>query len=135
MGDSVIRTPHHPEPLKTELTRVTRSVPAVDAYALRLVASHKLYDDGTFVRHSPSLSPLAPGEAVRVNPADLERLGVTAGDSVRVTSSRMALTLPVEADPGVPRGVAALAFGQPGPGAADLIDASSPVTDVRLENL
>jgi NADH-quinone oxidoreductase subunit G len=134
-GDSVIKTPHQPQPLRVELTRVARSIPAIDAYALRLVASHKLYDDGTLVRHSPSLAPLAPGESVRVNPADLERLGVTPGDSVRVTSSRTALTLPVEADAGVPRGVAALPFGQPGPGAADLIDSTASVTDVRLENI
>jgi hypothetical protein len=31
--------------------------------------------------------------------------------------------------------VAHLAFDQPGPGAADLIDAAAPVTDVRLETI
>ena len=65
----------------------------------------------------------------------LDRLGVGAGDSVRVTSSRTTLTLPTLGDEGVPRGVAVLAFDQPGPGAADLIDATSEVTDVRLETI
>jgi anaerobic selenocysteine-containing dehydrogenase len=95
----------------------------------------KLYGDSTLVQHSPSLAPLATGGTVHVNPADLERLGVTAGDQVRVTSSRTALTLPTAADWGVPRGVAERAVDQPGPGAAARIDASAPVTDVRLETI
>jgi NADH-quinone oxidoreductase subunit G len=111
------------------------AIPAVDAYSLRLVVGHKLYDDGTLVRHSPSLAPLAPGASVRVNPADLDRLGLTHGDPVRVTSSRSALNLPAAADETVPKGVALVAFDQPGPGAADLIDATAPVTDVRLETV
>jgi NADH-quinone oxidoreductase subunit G len=134
-GESVATRPTRPAVLRSTPTVTRRAVPAVDGYSLRLVASHKLYDDGTLVQHSPSLAPLAPGSIVRVNPADLERLGVTAGDSVRLTSSRTALTLTTQADLGVPRGVAHLAFDQPGPGAADLIDAAAPVTDVRLETI
>jgi hypothetical protein len=38
------------------------------------------------------------------------------------------------ADPGVPIGSASVAFNTPDGGAADLIDASAPVTDVRLES-
>jgi hypothetical protein len=41
--------------------------------------------------------------------------------------------LPVRAAPGIPRGIAFLTFNQPGPGAADLIDATAAVTDVRLQ--
>jgi anaerobic selenocysteine-containing dehydrogenase len=70
-----------------------------------------------------------------VHPADLERLGLTSGARVRVTSSRTSLVLVAVADPGVPRQTAALAFNQPGPGAADLIDATGAVTDVRIETL
>src|SRR5207248_2501661 len=53
-----------------------REVPAIDGYSLRLVSAHKLYDAGTLVQSAPSLAPLAPGSAVRVNPTDLERLGL-----------------------------------------------------------
>jgi NADH-quinone oxidoreductase subunit G len=134
-GELVATRPDRPTLLRSVPTATGRAVPPVDGYSLRLVAGHKLYDDGTLVQHSPSLAPLAPGSTVRVNPADLERLGVTAGDSVRVTSSRTALTLATTADVGVPRGVALLAFDQAGPGAADLIDAAAPVTDVRLETI
>jgi NADH-quinone oxidoreductase subunit G len=134
-GESVLTRPNRPLLLRTTPTATGRTIPPVDGYSLRLVAGHKLYDDGTLTQHSPSLAPLAPGSVVRVNPADLERLGVTAGDQVRVTSSRTALTLPTAADLGVPRGVALLAFDQPGAGAADLVDAAAPVTDVRLETI
>ena len=112
-----------------------REVPAIDGYSLRLVSAHKLYDAGTLVQRAPSLAPLAPGGAVRVNPTDLERLGLTNGDSVRVTSSRGAITIPAEADVSVPKGIAVISFDQPGPGAADLIDTASMITDVRLETL
>jgi hypothetical protein len=54
---------------------------------------------------------------------------------VRVTSSRTSLTLSTVAEEAVPKGVAQVAFDQAGPGAADLIDASAAVTDVRLETL
>jgi anaerobic selenocysteine-containing dehydrogenase len=106
--------------------------PAVDAYSLRLVVSRSLYDDGTMVQRSPSLARLAGAPALRVNPSDLDRLGVTSGGSVRVTSSRTSLELPVAADAAMPRGVALLAWGGR---AADLIDVTSAVTDVRVETV
>jgi NADH-quinone oxidoreductase subunit G len=112
-----------------------RDVPAVDGYSLRLVSAHKLYDGGTLVQHSPSLAPLAVGGVVHVSPYDLDRLGLTSGDAVRVSSSRGAITIAAEADLAVPKGVAVLAFDQPGAGAADLIDVSATVTDIRLETI
>jgi hypothetical protein len=52
---------------------------------------------------------------------------------VQATSGRGSVVLPVRSAPGIPRGVAFLAFNQPGPGAGDLIDATAAVTDIRLE--
>ncbi len=104
-----------------------------DSYSLRLVATRKLYDEGVLVTHSPSLAPLAPGSLLRVNPYDFDRLGVAAGDHVRLSSSKADLTVEIAADAGVPRGSAAVYFNQPGLHAASLIDASAPVTDVRVE--
>jgi NADH-quinone oxidoreductase subunit G len=124
-----------PELLRYTPVPTNRDVPAVDGYSLRLVSGHKLYDAGTLVQHSPSLALLAPGGAVRVNPSDLDRLGVTSGDAVRVSSSRGAITIAAEADLSVPKGLALLAFDQPGVGAADLIDSTAMVTDIRLETL
>jgi anaerobic selenocysteine-containing dehydrogenase len=99
------------------------------------VAGRKLYDAGRVSADSPSLAPLAPGTTLVVHPADRDRIGVAEGDEVQVTSSRGSVTLPVRADPGIPRGVAFLAFNQPGPGAGDLIDATAAVTDVRVETI
>jgi len=113
----------------------TRPSPPVDAYSLRLVSSRCLYDAGVMVQGSVSLAPLAPGARLRANPYDLGRLGLTTGDRVRVTSSRGSVFLEAVADASVLRGSAAVTFNQPGDGAADLIDASQPVTDVRVETV
>ncbi len=109
--------------------------PPVDAYSLRLVSGRSLYDAGVLVQQSPALAALVPGACLRAHPHDLGHLGVTTGDQVRVTSSRGSLTLQTVADATVLRGSAVLAFNQPGPGAADLIDAHQPVTDIRVETV
>jgi NADH-quinone oxidoreductase subunit G len=116
-------------------TAPARQAPPVDAYSLRLVAVRTLYDAGALVSHSPSLAALAKGPCLRANPADLGRMGVKTGDRVRVSSSRKSLLLDVAADPRVLRGSAVLAFNAPGEGAADLIDASQPITDLRVETV
>jgi hypothetical protein len=43
------------------------------------------------------------------------------------------MTIRVEVDRAVPRGSATVAFNHDGVNASDLIDASSPVTDIRVE--
>jgi anaerobic selenocysteine-containing dehydrogenase len=97
------------------------------------VATRKLYDRGTMVRHSPSLADLAPPATLRLNPADFGKLGVAAGDEVRVTSSRGHLLVPVQPDPGVPVRFAGLNVNAPGGRANVLVDGGATVTDVRVE--
>ena len=109
--------------------------PAVDAYGLRLVATRKLYDQGTQLRHSGSLMGLAEGAVVRVNPHDFQRLGMSPGDDARVTSARTHVLVPAQPDERVPRGVALLHVNQSG-GRVNvnaLIDSKTVVTDVRVE--
>ena len=116
-------------------------VPKADNYTLRLVAGRRLYDAGSSVTGSPSLTPLVPPLVARANPYDLDRLGASTGDRVRVRSARGELILSAESDEGVPRGVVAIDFNVPGgesaPGnaAATLIDSRQLVTDVRLESV
>jgi NADH-quinone oxidoreductase subunit G len=110
-------------------------VPALDAYSLRLVSSHVLYDQGTIVQASPSLAHLAGPGRLHVNPHDLDRLGVATGGWVRMTWPRGSETIEVVSDTGVPRGSAWLPFDLAGPGAADIIDAGVPVNDVRIETV
>ncbi|HEX8803850.1 MAG TPA: molybdopterin dinucleotide binding domain-containing protein, partial [Acidimicrobiales bacterium] len=114
-------------------TRTVVEPPTLDAYSLRLVVTRKLYDRGTLVRNSPSLADLAPEGALRLNPHDFDQLGLAPGDRVRVTSSRGHITCPARPDPGVPRGCAALQANAPGARANVLVDASTPVTDIRVE--
>jgi anaerobic selenocysteine-containing dehydrogenase len=99
------------------------------------VATRTLWDGGTLVQRSPHLVDLHPEPSLRVNPAELDRLGVAPGARVRVVSPKGALVLDAVADAGVPQGTVSAYFGLPGPGPADLIDATLPVTDVRLETL
>ena len=126
--------PALPDLLKVEPAGEPSPVPQLDAYALRLVSGRKLYDNATLTQRSPSLAGLAAEPCLRVNPHDLERLAIRPGGRVRVRSPRGSLTVDVEADERMPRGAAALAFNLPGTGAADLIDAAAPVTDIRIEN-
>jgi anaerobic selenocysteine-containing dehydrogenase len=85
------------------------------------------------VQHARSLARLAPGTVLRVNPHDFGKLGIEEGSQVRVTSSRGSLSLEIRVDAAVPRGTAAAVFNQPGVGLSELIDATEPVTEVRIE--
>jgi NADH-quinone oxidoreductase subunit G len=108
-------------------------VPAVDAYSLRLIASRRLYDLAAGTQLSPSLAALATEGRLHANAYDLDRLGVTTGDQIKVSSARGSLVAEVAADAAVARGTAWMAFNAPGPAAASLIDVAGVVTDIRLE--
>jgi NADH-quinone oxidoreductase subunit G len=116
-------------------------IPPAENYKLRLVATRRLYDAGSSVTGSPSLTPLVPPLVARANPYDLDRLGAKDGDRVRVRSDRGELVLPTEADERVPRGAVAVDFNvplgpdTPGNAVATLIDSRHPVTDVRMESV
>jgi anaerobic selenocysteine-containing dehydrogenase len=124
-----------PDLLRYEPPSGMPDVPGSDAYSLRLVATRKLYDAGTLVANSASLEHLAAGTALRLNPADLEQLGLTTGGQVRVSSARTTVVVDALGDRGVPRGSAALVVNQPGTSVADLVDATTPATEVRVETV
>jgi anaerobic selenocysteine-containing dehydrogenase len=110
-------------------------VPARDAYALRLVAGRRLYDNGRLVSESPVLTRVRRPFRLQINPQDAARLGVELESQVRVTSTRSSQVVAVEPDAGVPMGVARLDFSADGSGAAELIDANTAITDLRVETL
>jgi len=108
----------------------------IDAYALRLVAGRTLYGNDRVTTSSPSLAPLAESAArLLVSRRDRERIGVEDGTTVRVISPRASVDLPLHTDADTPEGVAFLAVNRDGSGAAELIDLTAPVTDVRVETL
>jgi NADH-quinone oxidoreductase subunit G len=108
-------------------------LPLVDAYGLRLIATRTLYDKGTQVATSRSLAGLSKPARIRLNPADLARLGLDAEATVSVSSPRGRVTLDAVADPGVPAGSAAMFVNHDGADPADLIDVSAPVTTIQVE--
>jgi NADH-quinone oxidoreductase subunit G len=115
-------------------------IPKADNYTLRLVACRRLYDAGSAMTGSPSLTPLVPALEARANPYDLDRLGAGTGDQVKVRSTRGELVLPARSDEHVPRGCVAIDFNvpsaeSPGNAAATLIDSRQLVTDVRMESV
>jgi NADH-quinone oxidoreductase subunit G len=110
-------------------------LPLVDAYGLRLVASRTLYDKGTQVAESRSLAGLAVPARIRLNPADLSRLGLEGEARVVVSSPRGKVTLDAVADASVPAGTAAMFLNHDGADPADLIDVTAPVTTIQVERV
>jgi NADH-quinone oxidoreductase subunit G len=109
--------------------------PKADAYALRLVVGRQLYDNGVAVRRSPSLTGLAREPVLRVNPTDLERLGVPSGGQVRLRANRATTTVTVEADARQPRGSAWLPFNVDGVDAGAIVEAGAAANEIAIESL
>ena len=105
------------------------------SYDYRLVLTRKLYDRAVLTAHSPSLADLAAPAAARVNPLDLDRIGVSAGEQVRIVSAKGTVVLPVAGDERVPRGSLQVPFNVPGASITDIIDTAAPALDVRVERL
>jgi len=128
--------PSKPSMLTVDALEEPSPAPRPDAYAVRLVSARKLYDAGAIVQHCPSLAHLAPRTRLAMSAHDLDRLGVRMGDRVKVNSPRSSATIEVEVADGLPRGSASLTFNGPGDAdAADLIDATQPVTELHVETV
>ena len=104
-------------------------------YDYRLVVSRKLYDRAVGTSMSRSLANLTPGPAIHLHPLDLDSLGVAEGEDVQVISPHASAVLPVRAHDGVPRGIAWAPFNQGGGKIEDIVPASAPIVDVRIEVL
>ena len=102
---------------------------------MRLVASRTLYDEGGAVSGSPALAALVQPATLRVNPADLDDLGVDAGGEVRIRTATSEAVVAAVPDPSLPTRVVATVFNVPFADGtvADLIDRSSPVVELRME--
>jgi anaerobic selenocysteine-containing dehydrogenase len=140
--------PVRPAPLTGPVDLAVPSLPPVDGYSVRLVASRSLYDLGAAVSAVPALAGLVAPSPLRANPHDLDDLGVTPGGSVRLRSASASVLATVVPDPSLPRKVVSADFnrrlqvpgvasngeaGDTGPTVADLIDAEAPVVEMRME--
>lgn len=88
--------------------------PAVDPldadFPVRLTTGRRLDSYNTGVQTAALRSPLRRGETIDLCPEDVERLGVAAGEVVRVTSRRGRVDVPVRIDPSLRPGLAFMTF-------------------------
>ncbi len=123
----------HPTPIT--LTRADAASIERNSYDYRAVVSRKLYDNAIGTAKSPSLSTLAPSAAVIVHPLDVPRIGAQVGESVRVTSQRATLVLPLQESVDVLRGTAWLPINLSGSDARELLDVTKDVIDLKIEKI
>ena len=107
-------------------------VPPLDNYGLRLLVDRKLWDEGTMAAQAPSLAPLASTAALFLNRTELERIGISDGDTVTVETKNTSVEITVALDASLPRGVGRVPFRLPGFDPGILIDAGDTVTDIRV---
>jgi predicted molibdopterin-dependent oxidoreductase YjgC len=84
-----------------------------EAYPLRLTTGRRLDSYNTGVQSGGYRSPNRFGEAIDVSPEDAERLGIVAGEVVRVSSARGSVEAPVRIDPGLRPGLVFMTFHFP----------------------
>ena len=97
-------------------------------YPIRLTTGRRLDSFNTGVQTGRYRSPLRRGESLDLHPDDARSLGVAGGETVRVTSRRGALTVPVRLDPTLRAGLAFMTLHFPDDVATNLltIDATDP---------
>ncbi|GAA0979652.1 molybdopterin-dependent oxidoreductase [Acrocarpospora macrocephala] len=76
-----------------------------EEYPLRLTTGRRLDSYNTGVQSSGFASPLRRGENIELSPEDAARLGVTAGEEVRISSRRGTVVAPVYIDPALRPGL------------------------------
>jgi NADH-quinone oxidoreductase subunit G len=132
-------SPARPPLIRFAPASVDPVAPPVDAYALRLLARRSLYDHGTQSQACPNLAGLAPDAVAGAHPVELDKLGISAGDQIRLRSSKSSLVVRIDRDWSVPLGIVAVGLNlQPdddGNTAVDLIDSSAPAVNVRMETI
>jgi anaerobic selenocysteine-containing dehydrogenase len=108
----------------------------LDAYSYRLVVTRRLYDRSTQTLASPSFGGLVEEASLGVHPLELARLGVAAGERLRVRSAAGEIQVPVHPDAGLPRNVVSIPGRVADHGdALELLDSAELATDVRLETI
>ena len=105
--------------------------PTVEGYGLRLVVDRKLWDTGTMVRESPSLTGLVGRAEARLAPADAERLGVNGGN-VTVAAGDQAFSMPCVLDADQLPGTVRIAAGMADHDIRSLITAGQALTVVAV---
>ncbi len=122
--------------------------PKADKYGLRLILQRDLYDAGSTLTNCPTMAPLVGEQEISLSPSEAGNFGLQSGSSVNVTAKSQKIEAKVKIDDTLPAGVAVLkanknkvrdifsaeaVAGDISGRAELLLDASSLVTDIRLE--
>ncbi len=84
-----------------------------DNYPLRLTTGRALDSYNTGVQTGNYNSPIRTGEALEVSTADAEKLGISAGERVIVSSRRGSIEMTIKIDPDLPLGLTFTTFHFP----------------------
>lgn len=107
-----------------------------DRYSFRLHVPRSLYDNGTIVSHSPALSPLVSESVARLNPDDMQDLGITDLQEIKLVSQTgdqaAEITIPAKADSRVTPGVVSMAWKQTGADPRRLLKSGTTATEIRI---
>src|SRR5215470_15442554 len=76
-----------------------------EEFPLRLTTGRRLDEYNTGVQTAGYASPLRRGESLDISPEDAERLGLSNGEVVRVSSRRGGIEVPVRIDEGLRPGL------------------------------
>ena len=95
-----------------------------DEFPLRLTTGRALDSYNTGVQSNAFASPIRYGEGLDVNPADAERLGLSDGERVQVSSPRGSVEMNVRIQPDIPRGLTFTTFHFP-----ELVDINTLTND------
>ena len=79
-------------------------------FPLRLTTGRALDSYNTGVQSAGYASPIRYGDALDVNPADADRLGIRDGETVRVSSPRGSVEMQVRIQPEIPEGLTFTTF-------------------------
>ena len=101
-------------------------------YPFTMVSYPLVVDAGTMLVGADDLLRTAAEPFVEIHVDDASALGVTEGSRVTVASAVGRITAPARPTRGLTRGAVFVPSNQPGVRAADLCDASSPLTRVRV---
>jgi NADH-quinone oxidoreductase subunit G len=128
---ALARDPEDPTPVEMPTPSLRR---LDEHHPFTLVSYPMLLDAGTMLMGANDLVATADGSFVELGRSDAERLGVAAGDRVRVASACGALEAPVRIGALADRCVFVPATS-PGARGLGLLDAGEPVTLVKVEKL
>jgi formate dehydrogenase alpha subunit len=81
-----------------------------DEYPILLTTGRMLYHYNIMTRHSRNLDSLRPFELAEINPADAANIGLSEGDTVRVTSRRGSIVAKVTITDKVTPGIVFMTF-------------------------